>query len=212
VNFPTPPRWYAVAYSDFTLETAESLLGVMSRGGDLFPGLTPEIVPDWLRDNLARGMQLSLATEKARSEWIVGPILLACRELSGRTVAIFSGQRLDVDPARGLVGECDFLLSLGEPLPRLRTPIVALVEAKKHDIDLGMGQCIAQMIAAREFNERAGSKVNPIHGCVTTGEDWQFLRLEGASVIVQPNRIFIDNVGGILAMFRAIIAMSQAAA
>jgi hypothetical protein len=198
-----------MAYSDFTLETAESMLGVRARGGDLFPGLEPVAVPDWLREFLARGMQLSLASEKARSEWIVSPILLACREISGETVAIFSGQRLDVDAARGLVGECDFLLSLGEPLPRFRAPIIALVEAKKHDIDLGMGQCIAQMVAAREFNDRHETGVGPLHGCVTTGEDWQFLRLEGSSVIVDRARLFIDNVGGILAVLLAIVAMGS---
>ena len=205
-------RPVAVAYSDFTLETAESLLGVRARGGNLFPGLAPATVPDWLRDFLARGMQLALLTEKARSELIVTPILLACRDLSGGAVAIFSGQRLDVDPARGLVGECDFLLALSEPVPRFRAPIVALVEAKKHDIDLGMGQCIAQMVAARDFNERDKTGVGLIHGCVTTGEVWQFLRLQGTAVTVDRTRIYIDNVGGILAMFRAIVALGQRSA
>ena len=126
-------------------------------------------------------------------------------------MAIFSGQRLDVDPARGLVGECDFLLSLGNPLPRFRAPIVALVEAKNHDIDLGMGQCIAQMVAAREFNKRNQTGVGVVHGCVTTGENWQFLRLDGPNVIVDETRLYIDNVGGILAMLGAIVAAGQAA-
>jgi hypothetical protein len=196
-----------VAYSDFTLELAESLLGVRARGGDLFPGLEPSNVPDWLPDDLARGMQLALLSEKARSEFIVSRILLASRELSGGVMAIFSGQRLDVDPARGLVGECDFLLTLSEPLPRLRAPIVAVVEAKKNDIDAALGQCIAQMVAAREFNEHDEARLNVIHGCVTTGEVWQFLRLEGTSVITDRTRLYLDNVGGILAMFQAIVAL-----
>ena len=46
-------------------------------------------------------------------------------------LAIFSGQRLDVDPERSLVGECDFILALTDPVPRLRAPIVTVVEAKK---------------------------------------------------------------------------------
>ena len=100
-----------MSYTDFTLETVESQLGVRVRAGDLFPGLVPVPVPDWLRTSLDRGMELAMVSEKARSEFIVSPILLACRELSGRMVAIFSGQRLDVDPGRGLSGECDFVLS-----------------------------------------------------------------------------------------------------
>ena len=195
-----------MAYTDFTLETAESLLGVRARIGDLFPGLAPSIVPDWLRDFLDRGRQLALVSEKARSEFIVGPILLASRELSGGALAIYSGQRLDVDSGRGLVGECDFLLALADPVPRLRSPIVAMVEAKKNDIEAGLGQCVAQMVAAREYNERDESRVVDIHGCVTTGEAWQFLRLENGGVTIDRTRIYIDNVGGILGVFQAIVA------
>jgi hypothetical protein len=36
-----------MVYDDFTLEIAESSLGVMVRPGDLFPGMSPAIVPDW---------------------------------------------------------------------------------------------------------------------------------------------------------------------
>src|SRR5437879_2020124 len=119
-----------MAFTDFTVETAEAQLGVRVHVGDLFSDAAPAVpVSDWLRDFLARGMQLALLSEKARSEFIVSPILLACRELSGGTLAIFSGQRLDVDPGRGLQGECDFILALSEPVPRLRAPIVTLVEA-----------------------------------------------------------------------------------
>jgi hypothetical protein len=47
-------------------------------------------------------MQLALLSEKARSEFVVAPILLAARELSHDAFAIYSGQRLGVDASRGL--------------------------------------------------------------------------------------------------------------
>ena len=47
-------------------------------------------------------MQLALVSEKARSEFIVAPMLLAVRELT--------------DPARQLLGECDFLLAEDSPI------------------------------------------------------------------------------------------------
>ena len=59
-----------------------------------------------------------------------------------------------VDAGRGLQGECDFILALTEPVPRLRAPLVTVVEAKKNDIEAGLGQCVAQMVAARDYNER----------------------------------------------------------
>src|SRR3954466_14865633 len=120
-----------MAYTAFTLETAEAELGVTARPGILFADVKPLPVPAWLQDLLARGMRLALISEKARSEFIVAPVLLAVRELSGDRVAILSGQRLDVAPARRLVGECDFILALSDPVPRLRSPLLMVVEAKK---------------------------------------------------------------------------------
>jgi hypothetical protein len=199
-----------MAYTDFTLESAEAELGVTVRPGTLFPGLQPLPVPAWLQDFLARGMRLALVSEKARSEFIVAPILLAIRELSGERIAILAGQRLDVDPARRLVGECDFILALSEPVPRLRAPLLTVVEAKKNDIEAGLGQCVAQMVAAQVYNERSGQPSPAVYGCVTTGEDWQFLRLAGAVVTLDQGRLYIDNVGNILAALQA--ALQQAGA
>lgn len=190
-----------MAYTEFTLESAEANLGVTSRPGDLFPNLASAPVPPWLTELLARGMRLALISEKARSEFIVAPILLAVREATGDRVAILSGQRLDVDEARRLQGECDFLLARSEPVPRLRAPLMAVVEAKKNDIDGGLGQCVAQMVAAQVYNERAGEPLPTLFGCVTTGEDWQFLALTGTTVTLHRPRLYIDNLGAILAAF-----------
>jgi len=197
-----------LAYDDFTLEAVEKLLGVPPQPADLFKGLEPLPVPPWLRDLLTKGMQLSLLSEKARSEFIVVPILLASRELSHEAVAIYSGQRLDVNPERGLVGECDFILAATPPVPLLRAPLVTIVKAKKNDIESGLGQCVAQMVGARLSNEKTGRRSAPVHGCVTTGEAWQFLRLEPAAVSIDRSRYYIDNVGAILAVMLAIIEQS----
>jgi hypothetical protein len=154
-------------------------------------------------------MQLALVSEKARSEFIVGPILLACRELAGGALAIFSGQRLDVDPARGLQVECDFILALTDPVPRLRAPLVTVVEAKKSDVEAGLGQCVAQMVAARDYNECEGAQLAMLHGCVTTGEAWQFLQLASADVTIDRGRLYIDNGGAILAVVGAIVSRGR---
>ncbi len=193
-------------YTDFTLESAEATLGVACRPGDLFPGLAASAVPAWLADALGRGMRLALVSEKARSEFIVAPILLAVREAAGDRVAILSGQRLDVDATRSLSGECDFLLARSEPVPRLRAPLMAVVEAKKNDIEGGLGQCVAQMVAAQVYNERAGEPLPTVYGCVTTGEGWQFLGLTGTAVTLHRPRLYIDDVGSVLAAFGRAVA------
>lgn len=193
-----------MSYSEFSLEDVVRHLGVASREAELFPTVQPAPVPAWLPEMMARGTRLALISEKARSEFIVVPILLAARELSGDQVAIYSGQRLDVAPEQGLAGECDFILAVGPAVPPLHAPLMAVVEAKKNDIEVGMGQCIAQMVGARIFNERAGRAGASVYGCVTTGETWQFLRLDGQAALLDRQRYYVDNVARILGVFQAI--------
>jgi hypothetical protein len=144
-----------MSYSDFTLEAVERQFGIITQEAALFPDLPPAQVPDWLPGWLARGTRLALISEKARSEFIVVPILLAARELSGDHFAIYSGQRLDVDQDKGLGGECDFILAVGPALPPLHAPIMTVMEAKKNDIEVGLGQCIAQMVGRSQV-QRSG--------------------------------------------------------
>lgn len=193
-----------MSYSEFTLEEVERRFGVVPREANLFPAAAPAPIPHWLPDSLSRGTRLALISEKARSEFIVAPILLAAREVSGDQLAIYSGQRLDVAPDNGLAGDCDFIVALGPALPPLHAPLVTVVEAKKNDIEIGLGQCIAQMLAARMFNERAGRNESPVYGCVTTGETWQFLRLDGTTALLNRQRYYLDNLTMILGVFQAI--------
>jgi hypothetical protein len=208
----TLSRERIMSYSEFTLEAVERQLGVTTREADLFPESPTAPVPGWLPEWLARGTRLALLSEKSRSEFIVVPILLAARELSGDRFAIFSGQRLDVDPQKGLAGECDFILAIGPALPPLHAPVMTVVEAKKNDVEAGLGQCIAQMVGARRFNEAAGRAEAPVFGCVTTGETWQFLQLDDQAALLDRPRYYLDNVGRILGVLRAIFERSVASA
>jgi hypothetical protein len=205
------PEGSIMAYADFTLDTVEPALRLSIRPGELSQDLGALPVPAWLAESLERGKKrAALVSEKARSEFIVVPILLAAGELISEDLTIFSGQRLDIDPVQGLVGECDFILSLTPPVPRLKAPLVTILEAKKGDIEAGLGPCIAQAFAARIFNERAGLSDRPVFGCVTSGNDWQFFRLDGPEVILDRKIWYLDQVGGILAMFRAIFLVGIA--
>ena len=68
-----------MAFTDFTLETVEAELGVTPHPGSVFPTLPEVSAPAWLTDGLARGMELALVSENARSEFIVAPVLLGVR-------------------------------------------------------------------------------------------------------------------------------------
>jgi len=57
-------------------------------------------------------LALSIASEKARSEMIVTPILIEIRKLLSEAVSLFSGNNFEVDTEKGLSGFCDFLISM----------------------------------------------------------------------------------------------------
>ncbi len=194
-----------MTYSDFNLDTVRKKFGLTLNTAPLFERVAPRPSPTWLTESLDKGLQLALISEKARSELIVMPILLTSRELSHNLFSIYSGQRLDVDAVQGLIGECDFILAKSPPLPMMQAPVITLVEAKKNDIEGGLGQCTAQMVGANLFNQQEGQAIKTIYGCVTTGETWQFLRLTDSQVCIDSGRYYIDRVDKILGVLQAML-------
>lgn len=187
-----------MGYGDFTFDSllAEFNLSVVQ--APLFtppPHVEP---PPWLLDTLQKGRSIAFYSEKSRSEFIVAPVLLTCQEMLRSACCLYSGIRLDVDPEKGLKGECDFILAKAPPAPALRAPLMVIVEAKKNDIEEGLAQCAAQMVAARLFNEQHKEPVAAMYGCVTTGEAWQFLRLRGQELVVDADRYYITAVSAVL--------------
>ena len=134
-------------------------------------------------------MPLALATdtEKSRSEMIVFPVLLEVKEQKANEIALFSGNDFTVDPSVGLNGNPDFLISSDKEQYFIVAPVMTIVEAKNNNLNSGLGQCGAEMLAAKIFNENEGKDVPVIYGCVTSGTAWKFLRLTG-------NILYIDKV------------------
>jgi activator of 2-hydroxyglutaryl-CoA dehydratase len=73
-----------------------------------------------------------------------------------------------------------------------------LVEAKKEDILAGLGQCVAEMVAAQIFNEREGNEISVIYGTVTSGTNWKFLKLEGKVVEIDLVEYYLTDVNKIM--------------
>jgi hypothetical protein len=121
---------------------------------------------------------------------------------SDKPISLFSGVDFNVDNGRGLNGICDFLISLSSEQLFIKSPVVTLVEAKKENIMAGLGQCIAEMIAAQIFNEQEGNRIPIISGVVTSGNIWKFLRLEKQELSIDLDEYYlrdIENILGILA-------------
>jgi len=194
-------------YSDFSLEKAKKAFCLTERRTRLFEGVKKLESSSWLKETFDVTLELALSSssEKARSEFIVVPILVEMEKRNKKAFAIYSGNRLDIDEEKGLNGECDFILSKGPIASTIQAPIFSLVEAKKNDIQSGLGQCAAQMVGARLFNQQEENNIQTIYGCVTTGENWQFLKLENDIIFMDQNRYYINDINSLLGVFQVII-------
>ena len=178
---------YIMSYSDFTLKKVKQTFGINTVENKKFlPEIQPIAASATLTDFLAESLPLAIATgsEKARSELIISPILLEVRKILERKISLFSGVDFTVDSALGLNGVCDFVLSLSAEQLEVEAPAVMIVEAKKSDLNPGIGQCIAEMIAAQKFNEINNQSIPRIYGSVTNGTVWRFLQLTEQTVTI----------------------------
>jgi hypothetical protein len=101
---------------------------------------------------------------------------------------------------------------LARPRPARATaarPVAAVVEAKINEVEAGLGQSAAQLVAARTFNAVAGRPAGPLFGCVTTGESWQILRFIKDAVALDRRRFYPDNAAGILAALLSIVREAE---
>nr|VFJ50770.1 MAG: hypothetical protein BECKDK2373B_GA0170837_103026 [Candidatus Kentron sp. DK]VFJ52110.1 MAG: hypothetical protein BECKDK2373C_GA0170839_10354 [Candidatus Kentron sp. DK] len=168
-------------YSSFTLKRVRDELDLeLAERAGLFSNVEPRAISDHLRETLAENVSLAVAinTEKARSEFIIAPVLIEIRRMLDRTISLFSGIELNVDRERDLMGFCDFLISQSPEQFYLKTPVISIVEAKNENIMNGLGQCAAEMFASRLYNEQEKAPVDKVYGVVSSGNLWKFLKLE----------------------------------
>lgn len=204
-----------MSYSDFTLAKIVKIFGLtVSEKLDLFPGVSDFNSSLYLQETLLYNLPLALAinTEKSRSEMIISPILIELKKCFTQPISLFSGVDFTVDATRGLNGTCDFLISRSPEQLFINAPVITIVEAKKEDINAGLGQCVAEMLAARLFNEREENQIDQIYGAVTTGDRWKFLKLKEQIIEIDLGEHFLsNNVNKILGILAHAINESIAA-
>ncbi|MFB2892043.1 hypothetical protein ACE1CI_03750 [Aerosakkonemataceae cyanobacterium BLCC-F50] len=181
-------------YSSFTLAKVKKEFGLTTiEAGRFLPEIDP-IAPSsrlqavledlpWafalaLRSNIAVG------SEKAKSEGIIYPVLQEVRRIVNQQVSLFSGRDFTVDVDKGLTGYLDYLISRSSEQLEIEAPVVIVGEAKRDNLNEGLGQCIAEMVAAQLFNQANQINIPTIYGAVSNGTQWRFLKLEGTTVAI----------------------------
>ena len=192
------------SYSQFKYEDITAL-GLDVKQRIFLHNITSVEASDFLKLTLEINTKRLRNTEKAKSEFIIAPILYEIARKNEDKVSFFSGDNFDVDKDLGLKGFCDFLFAKVPESPVIREPIFCLVEAKNDNLEKGMPQCIAEMYAARLFNERHNKSIDVIYGCVTTGYQWQYLKLE-AQVVFQDTQVYsLSELSKILGILQYIV-------
>ncbi|MGK7945614.1 MAG: hypothetical protein AB4058_14210 [Microcystaceae cyanobacterium] len=120
-------------------------------------------------------------------------------------ISLFSGKEFNVDLEKGLTGFCDFLISQSPEQLLIKAPVIALVEAKNDNIQSGLPQCMAEMIAAQTFNKIRNNNISQVYGVVTTGTNWKFLQQNDTVIEVDLNDYFINNLSQILGILTYMI-------
>jgi len=192
------------SYSDFTLDHLQVMFGL--KNGKRALNLANQMITpsQWLNDALEKSQLVRLNSEKAKSEWVIAPILLELASYNINKFNIFSGNTFDVDPSQALKGRCDFILTKNLSLT-ITTPIIAIFEAKDDSLERWLGQCGAEMYAARLFNQTSHESMEIIYGAVTNGNEWLFLRLEGDMLWVDTVQYSYRNLPELLGVLQTVI-------
>jgi hypothetical protein len=198
-----------MAYSNFTLRQVEKDFHLqIEEKIDLYAHVQAIAPSDDLKRILTENIPLALAinTEKARSEFLIAPTLLELRRRSPSPISLFSGTEFSISPEQGLSGYCDYLISLSKQQLMISAPVIAIVEAKNEDIKSGLGQCIAEMVAAQLFNQQENNDIATIYGIVTSGEIWKFLQISEQNVAIDLTDHYINNIDKIIGILLSFIS------
>ena len=197
-----------MAYSNFTFDSVREMFALEAvQAIGIFAETEPVELSEYLATGLAKKAPLAVAigTEKARSEMIVTDVLVELWEHFERRISLFSGIDFNVDEENGLVGVCDFVISLSPLQESLEAPLIVLVEAKNVDVKQGIGQCVAEMLAAQRFNAKKGNDIPRVYGASTTGTEWRFLKLEGQTLYLDMGVYSIDRCDKLLGILASMV-------
>jgi hypothetical protein len=190
-------------YSSFTFAKAKKELELTIVEGDRF---LPEIEPIAPSPRLELVLEdlpwaIAVGSERAKSESIIYPILQEVRRIFNGRISLFSGKEFNVDVEKGLNGYVDYLLSRSQEQLEIEAPVVMLVEAKRDNLNEGIGQCIAEMVAAAQFNQLNDIPLRTIYGVVSNGTQWRLMKLVEKTVtldLMDYPLLPLDRILGIL--------------
>jgi len=148
-----------------------------------------EIKP-YLQEQIEFGLLSYKSNEAFADKFLITPVLNSVW-MQHKKLNLWTQTYIKAD--ENLQGRPDYMVS---PLEEnqyevLTLPIVVMVEAKQENFTLGWGQCLAEMLACQKMNKSEDIK---IFGIVTTGQFWEFGKLEKNKFIRDSNSYSISKL------------------
>ncbi|NET01190.1 MAG: hypothetical protein F6K62_05260 [Sphaerospermopsis sp. SIO1G2] len=198
-----------MSYSEFSLAKTKQEFGLTTlEKRNIFADIPELVASNLLKEILDYNLTIALGSnsEKARSEFIISPILVDLRRQLQDKISLFSGVEFNVDDSKGLKGTCDFIITKSPEILIVTAPVLIIVEAKKENINMGLGQCAAEMVAAQIFNQQSNTNIPAIYGAVTTGSIWQFMKLEQQLLSIDLSEYYLQDVNKILGILASSVS------
>jgi hypothetical protein len=125
--------------------------------------------------------EVNYVSEYAICDALIRPILGIAIE--NYPFNIWSHVPYNVDEEKGLVGEPDYLIAAKTKYGTMAKPSLCVIEAKKDNFSEGWTQALAEMVASSILGAAT------CYGIVTTGDIWQFGKLDNDVFIVDPKSL-----------------------
>lgn len=166
-----------------------------------------------IRDIFREDLEFSLReinfedSEYAICEAIIFPILKEIYRSYRQVFTFWSHKSLTYN--QKLTGIPDYIISKKSPFGKevFEQPFFVVVEAKRDDFIKGWAQCLAEMIAIQNINQRAEQQT--IYGIVSNGQFWQFGQLKAKTFTRETNSYTLSDLDRLLAAINYIFLASQ---
>lgn len=140
----------------------------------------------------ATAARVNLASEAARREALIFPVLFEVAELTGAQMEI----EYSVEVSRYLYGELDYLLRTSQN--------AVVVEAKNADLVHGFTQLAVELVALDGWVE---TDAPMLYGAVTTGDIWQLGSFDRAKRLITQDVELYRVPTDLASLMGAIVAM-----
>ncbi len=160
-----------------------------------FEDIAPAEVPEWFREEIKFALINRGEDDKEAftSEFIIVPFLKETWKKHS-ALSLFSHVQITADDVTVIP---DYLISSKDPTGYkiVHTPLLLTIEAKNENFDEGWAQALLQSVVCQKIN---ATMTTPIYSIVTTGDFWEFGKLQQQEFIRHPVPWAIHDMSGLL--------------